>query len=159
MGVEYGVMPVDITFGHRPFGSDELGLSKAGTAGLIILGPIGLIAILTGLVKTGSSEAPPQPGETDDMSPEGEEGAPEEGSTPDDGSAPDDGSYASDESGRVARARAHATPEMKAASADPAYKRAAHKLFIENVPFAKLSPTEQRAFNRWRRSIGRSDLS
>ena len=53
----YGVRDVDITFG------DVMGLSKASTAGLILLGPIGLIAILTGLVNTAGPAAPaPDPG-------------------------------------------------------------------------------------------------
>jgi len=43
--------------------SDEMGLSKAAATGLILLGPIGLIAILTGLVKLSSPAAPPpEPG-------------------------------------------------------------------------------------------------
>lgn len=43
--------------------SDQMGLSKAAAAGLIVLGPIGLIAILTGLVKLSSPAAPPpEPG-------------------------------------------------------------------------------------------------
>jgi hypothetical protein len=54
---EYGMRNVDISFGN----ADVIGLSKAGTAGLILLGPIGLIALLTGLVKTsggGGAQAP-----------------------------------------------------------------------------------------------------
>ena len=51
---EYGMRKVDISLS-----GDEMGLGTAGTAGLILLGPIGLIALLTGLVKTSSPHAPP----------------------------------------------------------------------------------------------------
>jgi hypothetical protein len=102
----YGMRNVDISFG----GADLMGLSKASTAGLIILGPIGLIAILTGLVKTseGSGAPPPAPGTPEAAA---EEGAPDDGSAdpgaedpgagdpgagdPGDGSA-DPGAYADD---------------------------------------------------------------
>jgi len=73
----YGMRDVDITFG----GGDLMGLSKASTAGLIILGPIGLIAILTGLVKTSekSGAPPPSPG-TPEAAAEGADPGADDGS-------------------------------------------------------------------------------
>jgi hypothetical protein len=58
---EYGMHTVDISMGRAEIvgGADVIGLGKSGTAGLIILGPLGLIALLTGLVKTSSPAAPP----------------------------------------------------------------------------------------------------
>ncbi len=61
MGAEYGIHDVDISLGHDEH--DLMGISKTGAAGLILLGPVGLIAVLTGLVKLSKSAAPPQPGE------------------------------------------------------------------------------------------------
>ena len=101
----YGMREVDISFGS----GDLMGLSKASTAGLIILGPIGLIAILTGLVKTseGSGAPPPAPG-TPEAAAEGTDPGADDGSadpgagdpgagnpgdgSADPGAAPDDGS-------------------------------------------------------------------
>ena len=89
----YGMRDVDLSFG-----GDIMGLSKAGTAGLIILGPIGLIAILTGLVKTsaGAGAPPPAPGtpEADAEAAAADDGSADPGAgDPGDGSAdPGDGS-------------------------------------------------------------------
>jgi hypothetical protein len=118
---DYGMRDVDITFG------DVMGLSKASTAGLILLGPIGLIAILTGLVKTseGSGAPPPTPG-TPEMDAEAAAAA-EEGSAdpyaedpgagdPGDGSA-DPGAYADDEStdssGRTSNRTQRSHPQQR----------------------------------------------
>jgi hypothetical protein len=76
---EYGVRDVDISFGH-----DLMGLGTAGTAGLILLGPIGLVALLTGLVKASSPAAPPPDPGTPDAS---AEAAAAQAAAADDGSA------------------------------------------------------------------------
>ena len=47
----------------------------------------------------------------------------------------------------------------RAATSSPAYKSASHKILIDNVPFSKLSSSEQRAFNDWRRSLGKPPLT
>jgi hypothetical protein len=112
------IRPVDISFGDstviRPvdisFGTDEIGISKAGAAGLILLGPIGLIGVLTGLFKTKDAQqaAPPLPGEGEGFAPgEGEgEGEPGEGDMgPADEGPADEGpaeEYPTDEAGRTA---------------------------------------------------------
>ena len=80
-------------------GGDEMGLGTAGTAGLILLGPIGLIALLTGLVKTSSPQAPPPAPGSDEAAQEAaaaeasaddaDEGSPDDGAAVDDGSSDD----------------------------------------------------------------------
>lgn len=52
----------------------------------------------------------------------------------------------------------HVTPAMKAATKNPAFEKAFHKMQIENVPFRKLSPAEQQACNQYRRALGLSTL-
>jgi hypothetical protein len=93
-GREYGSYEVDISFGSQA--SDEMGISKGMAATLILLGPIGLAAVLAGLVRLSEGQAPPQEGETPEGAPE--DAPPEEGA-PDasyDSSAPADASATAD---------------------------------------------------------------
>jgi len=87
MGSEYGLVPVDISLG----GNDIMGVGTAGVAGLILLGPVGLVALLTGLVKLSSNAAPaPAPGSADAAS-EADQ-ASQDASSTDPGTSADDGS-------------------------------------------------------------------
>lgn len=87
------IRDVDLSLG------DEMGLGTAGVAGLILLGPIGLIAILTGLVKLSSSQAPPPDPGSQEAAAEAEAAqaqadAQDAGSPPDEGAPQDaDASY------------------------------------------------------------------
>ena len=94
-GGKYGA-PITFLMGGS---GDEMGLGTAGTAGLILLGPIGLIALLTGLVKTSSPQAPPPAPGSDEAAQEAaaaeasaddaDEGSPDDGAAVDDGSSDD----------------------------------------------------------------------
>ena len=87
MGSEYGIMPVDISLG----GNDLMGVGTAGVAGLILLGPVGLLALLTGLVKLSSPAAPaPDPGSAEAAAEASQ--AAQDAASQDQGAA-DDGSY------------------------------------------------------------------
>jgi hypothetical protein len=99
---------VDLSLG------DEMGLGTAGVAGLILLGPIGLLAILTGLVKLSSSQAPPPDPGSDAAASEAAAAAqaaqeaeeaqaaqdagtpPDAGEPPDAAPTPDEGSYSAE---------------------------------------------------------------
>jgi len=59
---------------------------------------------------------------------------------------------------RPAGRKTTVTQATKEATSDPSYKRAAHKLLIENMPFSRLTQAEQRAFNAWRLSVGQPPL-
>jgi len=63
MGAEHGVQAADISLGNAD--NATIGNDVMGTAGLIMLGPIALISLLTKLFKTKSAQqaAPPLPGE------------------------------------------------------------------------------------------------
>jgi hypothetical protein len=90
MGADEGLYNVDMSYGDAR--ADVMGLGKSGLAGLILLGPIGLIAVLTGLVKTGGGAAAVDP----NAEGYGEEGYPEEGAEEgayEEGS-PEEGAYA-----------------------------------------------------------------
>jgi hypothetical protein len=102
------VREVDVSLG------DEMGLGTAGVAGLILLGPIGLIAVLTGLVKLSSSQAPPPDPGSDAAASEAAAAAqaaqeaeeaqaaqdagtpPDAGAPPDAAPTPDEGSYSAE---------------------------------------------------------------
>jgi hypothetical protein len=99
MGSEYGTMPVDISLGDSFGGNDMMGMGKAGVAGLILLGPVGLIALLTGLVKLSGPAAPaPAPGSPEAAAEAAQ--AAQDAAAQDDGTdpsaTPDDGSATAD---------------------------------------------------------------
>jgi hypothetical protein len=129
MGSESGYYNVDISFGDAH--TDVMGLGKAGIAGLILLGPIGLIALLTGLVKTGggggAAAAPAGEGgegEGEGEGAEGGEGAAEGG----EGAAEGGEGAAADDS-----AQGWGFPKP--------WKHFGHKITLEQI--ARLSPARR----------------